>query len=88
MQRKQFLVKLSEEKGEKFIAYLEKEGYTNVHNISFNDLKVKVLVFDGEKFFGTSVACLAGLADKGIRPISIEEFVAIHKSSLNLTQTI
>ena len=89
MKRKQFLVKLSdEEQGNKFIEFLENEGFVNVHNISFEGLKVKVLVVDDEKFFGTNVTCLAALANKNIKPITIEEFIVKYKSNLEITNSI
>ena len=89
MQRKQFLVKLSdEEQGNKFIKFLENEGFENVHNISFEGLKIKVLVVGDEKFFGTNVTCLAALANKNIKPITIEEFIVKYKSNLEITNSI
>ena len=88
MQRKQYLVKLSNEsEGNKFIKYLENEGLINVHNISFEHSLTKVLAIDNEKFFAVSVTCLAGLAGKKT-PISIEEYVAIRKHELVLTNSI
>ena len=81
MQRKQFIVKLPNEiKGNKFIKHLENRGLTNVHKISFEDLRIKVLVINKNEFFGTNVTCLAGLASRGIKPISIEEFVSIYNA--------
>ena len=88
MQRKQYLVQLSEAKGNRFIKFLENEGFLNVHNIDFEDLKLKVLVVDDKKFFGTNVTCLAVLSSKNIRPISIEKFVAEYKANINTDYTI
>ena len=89
MQRKQYLVKLSNEsEGNKFIKYLENEGLINVHNISFEHSLTKVLAIDNEKFFAVSVTCLAGLANKNIKPITIKEFVLIYKSNLETTNNI
>ena len=79
MQRKQFLVKLSNEvKGNKFIKYLESNGFKNVHRISFEDLQINVLAIGEDKFFAINTTCLAGLASCNIKPISIEEFMEIY----------
>lgn len=75
MQRKQFLVKLSNEsEGNQFIEYLTNKGFSNIHKISFNQLRVKVLVIDDQNFFSTNVTCLAAFASCGIKPISVDEF--------------
>ncbi len=74
-QRKQVLVKLVNNKeGEEFIEYLESNGLLNVHNITFDKLRIKVLVIDKNEFFSTNVTCLAALASCGIKPISTDEF--------------
>jgi len=79
MQRKQFLVKLPNEiKGNKFIKYLEKHGFINVHNVTFDSLRVKVLVIDDKKFFSTNVTCLAALASCNIKPMTIEDFINLN----------
>ena len=76
-QRKQVLVKLANHKeGEEFIKYLEGNGLLNVHNISFDKLRIKVLVVDKNEFFSTNVTCLAALASCGIKPISVNDFKA------------
>ncbi len=81
MQRKQFLVKLSNEsEGNQFIQFLESEGFENVHKISFDKLRIKVLVVDDKKFFATNVTCLAALAGSNIKPICIDEFMKIYTS--------
>ena len=81
MQRKQFLVKLSNEvKGNKFIQHLENNGFNNVHRISFEGLQIKVLAVGEDEFFAINTTCLAGYASRGIKPISIEEFMAIYKA--------
>lgn len=77
MQRKQFLVKLQDEnEGNQFIEYLEYNGLVNVHKVSFDSLRIKVLVIDSKKFFSTNVTCLAALASCGIKPISVNDFKA------------
>lgn len=74
-QRKQVLVKLTNSKeGKEFIDYLENNGFINIHNISFDSLRVKVIVVDTDKFWSTNITCLAAVASCGIKPISIEEF--------------
>ncbi len=74
-QRKQILVRLENKKsGEKFIKFLEEKGFSNVQNLTFDNLKVKVLVVDSDVFFSTNVTCLASLSSCGITPIRIEEF--------------
>ena len=75
MQRRQLLVKLSNKAdGENFIEFLENNGLINVHNISYDSLRIKVLVVDDKEFFSTNVTCLAALASCNIKPITIEEF--------------
>ena len=86
MQRKQFLVKLPNElDGNKFIKCLEKKGFLNIHNISFETLRIKVLVIDDKKFFSTNATCLAALSSCGIKPISIDDFIRELKAELNET---
>ena len=81
MQRKQFLVKLPNGvKGNKFIKYLESNGFNNVHGISFEDLQVNVVAICENKFFGLNITCLAGVASCGLKPIGIEDFMAIYNA--------
>lgn len=89
MQRKQYLVKLSNEiEGNQFIKYLENNGFDNVHNIDFERLRIKVLVVDGKSFFSTNVTCLAALAGCQIKPISTNDFMSIYKSILEKTNIL
>ena len=83
MQRKQFLVKISNEiEGNKFIKYLEDEGFENIHKVTFDKLRVKVLVIDGKTFFSTNTTCLAALASCKIKPLSIEDFLNIYNLNM------
>ena len=89
MQRKQVLVKISNEnEGNYFIQHLEKEGFLNVHNITFDKLRTKVLVIDRKKFFQINVTCLAALASCGIKPISVDEFIDQTKSQSNVINSL
>ena len=84
MQRKQYLVKLENAtEGKKFIKYLENNGKRNVHNINYEDLRIKVLVVDENVFFSTNVTCLSAAAIVGIRPISINEYKAEFESQFD-----
>ena len=87
-QRKQHLVKLNNEKeGNEFIEYLEQNGLINVQKILFQDLRIKVIVVDNEKFWATNATCLAALAGSKIYPISIDEFknkVELGSQTINL----
>ena len=83
-QRKQSLVKLKDSKeGAEFISYLEQNGFENVHKVSYENLRVKVLVVDEKSFASTNVTCLAAAANCGIKPISVEEY----KSKTNIQNT-
>ena len=74
-QRKQYLVKLNNAKeGNEFIEYLEQNGFDNIHNLSFESLRIKVIGVTDQKFGALSVTCLAALAGSKIYPISVEEF--------------
>ena len=82
MQRKQFLVKLQDQsEGDNFIQYLENNGYSNVHNVSYDSLRIKVLVVDKNVFFSTNATCLAALSQSGIRPIGVDDFYAINSGA-------
>jgi len=82
MQRKQFLVTLpNKDKGDKFIEYLESKGFLNIHKISFDELKIKVLVVDVKEFFPVNVTCLSALASCGIKPIGVEDFITIYDNA-------
>jgi len=74
-QRKHHVVKLNNAKeGDEFIKYLEQNGFINVHNLSFENLRIKVIGVGDQKFGALSVTCLAALASSKIYPISVEEF--------------
>lgn len=74
-QRKQHLVKLNEKKEtEDFFKFLEKNGYKNIQNISYESLRIKVVVIDRNQFFATNTTCLAAAATKGLKLISIKQF--------------
>ncbi len=82
MQNKQILVKFKDKnQGEKFIEFLEQKGFTNVHNTTYDKLRVKVLVIDTStrEFFGTNITCLAGLASCDIKPVSIDDFYSSYE---------
>lgn len=89
MQRKQFLVKLeNENKANKFIKYLENNGFLNVHNITFNKLRIKVLLVNKNEFFSTNITCLAALSNYGIKPISIDEFKTTFEAEFNINNDL
>ena len=89
MQRKQYLVKLNNSiEGNKFIKYLEDNGLKNVHNVSQESLRIKVLVVDENVFFSTNVTCLSAAAIVGIKPISIEEFKEEFEYQFNITNNL
>ena len=89
MQRKQFLVKLQDEnEGNQFIEYLEYNGLVNVHKVSFDSLRIKVLVIDDKKFFSSNVTCLAALASCGIKPIGTDEFKAKFEAEYNIINSL
>lgn len=89
MQRKQYLVKLTNsDEGKQFIDYLENNGFLNVHNITFDTLRIKVLVVDKSEFFSTNVTCLAALAGCGIKPITIDEFKIEFETQSNTINTL
>ena len=86
MQRKQLIVKLPDEvKGNRFIKYLERNGFENVHELTYEKLRIKVLVIGDNEFFATNATCLAGLAQANLRPISIEDFIALYNAQEELT---
>ncbi|MBR2969460.1 MAG: hypothetical protein IKC49_00195 [Clostridia bacterium] len=65
-----FLVKLNSKEN---LEYLSSIGYDNVQNITFDNLRVKVIAVDTAKefFLPISVTCLAGIQ---IKPLDFEEF--------------
>lgn len=65
-----FLVKLNSKEN---LEDLVSIGYDNVQNITFDNLRVKVIAVDTAKefFLPISVTCLAGLQ---IKPLDFEEF--------------
>ena len=65
-----FLVKLNSKEN---LEYLVSIGYDNLQNITFDNLRVKVIAVDTEKefFLPISVTCLAGMQ---IKPLDFEEF--------------
>ena len=76
MQLKQTLVKLiGKNEGDAFIKFLENNGFSNIQNLSYDRLKIKVLVVDKKEFFGTNVTCLSALAMFGIKPIDTKQFI-------------
>ena len=75
MQRKQFLVKLdNSNEGKTFIDYLEDNGFINLQHLTYDKLRIKVLVINEKEFFTTNVTCLSAATMIGIKPISINEF--------------
>ncbi len=77
-----FLVKLNSKEN---LEYLSCIGYDNLQNITFDNLRVKVIAVDTAKkfFLPISVTCLAGLQ---IKPLDFEEFrqsVLADYSSIN-----
>ena len=88
-QRKQVLVKLANHKeGKEFIEYLECNGLFNVHNITFDKLRIKVLVVDKNEFFSTNITCLAALSSCGIKPISVDKFVKRFEKQTEVTKNL
>jgi hypothetical protein len=82
MQRKQLLVKLTNKnEGDEFINYLLDEGFKNIHNITFDNLRIKVIVVDSNVFFSPNATCLAGLSSCGIKPISVCKFKEIYEAT-------
>ena len=76
-QREQIFVELeNKEKGNDIILRLENNGYTNVQNLSFDSLKIKVIIIDvtAKTFFGTSVTSIACSVSSGNHPVSIDNF--------------
>ena len=81
MENKSFLLKVNSNEN---IKYLEKAGYTNAQNISFDGLRVKVLVVDelSKVFYATNVTCLAAFNGKG-NILNFEEFKVINEVNNN-----
>ena len=89
MQRKQCLVKLTNcIEGDNFINYLEDNGLTNIHNICYDNLRIKVIVVKENEFFSTNITCLAALASCGIKPISVDEFKAKFETGFNMINNL
>ena len=87
--KKQALVKLANPiEGNDFIEYLEDKGFENVHNLTFENLRIKVLVVRKGEFFATNATCLAALANSGVRPISVNEFKYKFEQHLDNTNTL
>jgi len=75
---KQYFVKMQTKiEGDNFINLLEASGYRNVHDISYNDLKIKVIAVDKDSFWGVNVTSLACATSCGIKCISVDEFLNI-----------
>ena len=77
MKKDTLLLKLNSEEN---FNYLEKSGYENIHKISFENMRVKVIVVDmcEKKILPISVTCLAAMK---IKPISFEEFREIDEAN-------
>ena len=74
-QRKQHLIKLNDKKEtEDFFKFLEQNSYKNIQNLSFESLRIKVVVVDHNQFFATNATCLAAAVTKGLRLISVKQF--------------
>ena len=75
MEKNSFLLKVDKEED---IKYLERYGYENVQNVSFDRLRAKVLVIDemGKTFLPISVTCLAAM---NIKPLNFQEFKVINE---------
>jgi len=74
-EKKQYLVKLqSKLEGDNFISFLKQNGYKNLHNICFDDLKIKVVAIDKNSFWSVGVTSLACAANCGKTCITVDEF--------------
>lgn len=75
MKNNAFLLKLNSQEN---LKYLEKAGYENIQNISFDNLRVKIVVVDEyeKKILPISVTCLAAINKK---PLNFEEFRVINE---------
>ena len=73
-QRIQCIIELSKKGDSGFIDYLVSLGYENYQNLKYDDLKLKYLFVDIDKFFSASITCLAAACSCGKRPISEEQF--------------
>ena len=83
MQRKQFLVKMQDKnEGDQFIQYLESNGCQNIHNISYDTMRIKVVVINNNVFFTTNATCLAAIAQAGVHPISVAEYMATQQADI------
>lgn len=84
MQLKQTLVKLTNKnEGDSFIKFLENNGFSNIQNLSYDKLRIKVLVVDKKEFFGTNITCLSVLAMFGIKPIDTKHFITKFENKNN-----
>lgn len=78
MNENAFLVKLNSKDN---LEYLESIGYDNIQNITFDNLRIKVVVIDDSKniIMPISVTCLAALK---IKPLDFEKFRMTHESNV------
>ena len=76
MKNNSFLLKVTSDEN---IKYLERAGYKNAQNISFDGLRVKVVVVDefSKSFYAINITCLASLNGKG-NILNFEEFKVIN----------
>ena len=79
MEKNTFLLKIDKEQD---IKYLERYGYENVQNVSFDGLRAKIVVVDEmqKTFFPISVTCLAAM---NIKPLNFQEFKVINEVNNN-----
>ncbi len=75
MKKNTFLLKLNSQEN---LKYLEKAGYVNAQNITFENLRVKIVVIDEfeKTIMPVSVTCLAAI---NIKPLNFEEFRVINE---------
>ena len=75
MKKNTFLLKLNSKEN---LKYLERAGYENVQNITFENLRVKIVVVDDfeKTIMPISVTCLAAINQK---PLNFEEFRVINE---------
>lgn len=81
MQRKQFLVKMQDKnEGDQFIQYLKSSGCENIHNISYDTMRIKVVVINDKVFFTTNATCLAALAQAGVHPMTVADYMSTQQA--------
>lgn len=80
MKNKSFLLKLNSKEN---LEYLEMAGYKNIQNITFENLRVKIVVIDEyeKTIMPISVTCLAAI---NVKPLNFEEFKVVNDVNQSL----